>query len=417
MEEMVITVSSSKTSKTHRENRAVYLKDVSADDTARWSTGFNELDRVLGGGVVEGSVVLAGGEPGIGKSTLFLQVADALTRSGKKVLYISGEESLRQIRLRAKRLGSSGDILLLAETEIDSCIESMQQNSPDFVVVDSIQTMYSSGLSPAPGSISQIKQCASLLTKEAKTGGAAVFIIGHVTKEGAIAGPRILEHMVDTVLYFEGEKQGTFRILRAEKNRFGSTNEIGVFDMHNSGMMQVENPSGLLLSERNANASGSCVYPSLEGTRPVLLEIQALVSPTSFNMPRRMASGLEYNRMALITAVLEKRMGLKLYNQDIYVNVAGGMKLNQPAADLAMAASIVSSFRDSAVSDVAAMGEIGLTGEVRTIGQAEKRLAECAVMGFKKAVLPKSCLKGCKIPDGMQVYGVRNVFEALEILI
>ncbi len=417
MEEMIVSVSASKSAKISHGNKAVLLKDVSADDTARWSTGFNELDRVLGGGVVEGSVVLAGGEPGIGKSTLFLQVADSLVRAGKKVLYISGEESLRQIRLRAKRLSSSGDIMLLAETEINSCIASIQQNNPDFIVVDSIQTMYSSGLSPAPGSVSQIKQCASLLTKEAKTGGAAVFIIGHVTKEGAIAGPRILEHMVDTVLYFEGKKQGTFRILRAEKNRFGSTNEIGVFDMRDNGMRQVENPSGLLLSERNANASGSCVYPSLEGTRPVLLEIQALVSPTSFNMPRRMASGLEYNRMALITAVLEKRMGLKLYNQDIYVNVAGGIKLNQPAADLAMAASIVSSFRDSAVSDVAAMGEVGLTGEVRTVGQVEKRLAECAVMGFKKAVMPKGCMKGCKVPEGMQVYGVRNVFEALEILI
>ena len=417
MEEMIVAASVSKSAGKSYVNKAVLLKDVSADDTARWSTGFNELNRVLGGGVVEGSVVLAGGEPGIGKSTLFLQVADSLVRTGKKVLYISGEESLRQIRLRAKRLSSSGDIMLLAETEIGNCIMSMQQHSPDFVVVDSIQTMYSSAISPAPGSVSQIKQCASLLTKEAKQSGAAVFIIGHVTKQGAIAGPRILEHMVDTVLYFEGEKQGTFRILRAEKNRFGSTNEIGVFDMHDNGMKQVDNPSGLLLSERNAQASGSCVYPSLEGTRPVLLEIQALVSPTSFNMPRRMASGLEYNRMALITAVLEKRMGLKLYNQDIYVNVAGGMKLNQPAADLAMAASIVSSFRDSAVSDVAAMGEVGLTGEVRSIGQVEKRLVECAAMGFKKAVAPKGSLKGCKVPDGMQVHGVRNVFEALEILI
>lgn len=398
-------------------SKAVFLKDVSVQDTQRWSTGFGELDRVLGGGVVEGSVVLAGGEPGIGKSTLFLQVADSLVRSGKKVLYISGEESLRQIRLRAKRLSSSGDIMLLAETEINNCISSIQQYAPDFVVVDSIQTMYSSALNPAPGSVSQIKQCAALLTKEAKTSGAAVLIIGHVTKEGAIAGPRILEHMVDTVLYFEGEKQGTFRILRAVKNRFGSTNEIGVFDMLDVGMQEVENPSGVLLSERNPKASGSCVYPALEGTRPVLLEIQALVSPTSFNMPRRMSSGLEHNRMALITAVLEKRMGLKMYNQDIYVNVVGGIKLNQPAADLAMAASIVSSFRDSAVSDVVAMGEIGLTGEVRTIGQVEKRLYECFSMGFSKAVVPKGNLKGCKIPNGLEVYGVRNVFDALEILI
>lgn len=396
---------------------AVYLKDVSLEATSRWCSGFGELDRVLGGGVVEGSVVLAGGEPGIGKSTLFLQVADTLVKSGKKVLYISGEESLRQIRLRANRLGANGDILLLAETEINNCVARIKETAPDFVVVDSIQTMYSSALNPAPGSVSQIKQCASLLTQEAKTSGAAVFIIGHVTKEGAIAGPRILEHMVDTVLYFEGERQGTFRILRAVKNRFGSTNEIGVFDMKHSGMEEVENPSGLLLSERASGASGSCVYPALEGTRPVLLEVQALVSPTSFNMPRRMATGLDYNRMALIIAVLEKRMGLKMFNQDVYVNVAGGIRLNQPAADLAMAAAVVSSFRDSAVSDAACMGEIGLTGEVRAVGQAEKRLYECAKMGFKTAVLPKANLKGINVPDGMKVVGVRNVFDALEILI
>lgn len=396
---------------------AVYLKDVSLETSARWSTGFGELDRVLGSGVVEGSVVLAGGEPGIGKSTLFLQVADALVRAGKKVLYISGEESLRQIRIRANRLGTCGEILMLAETEISNCIARMRETSPDFVVVDSIQTMYSSALNPAPGSVSQIKQCASLLTKEAKTNGAAVFIIGHVTKEGAIAGPRILEHMVDTVLYFEGERQGTFRILRAVKNRFGSTNEIGVFDMRENGMEEVENPSGLLLSERASGASGSCVYPALEGTRPVLLEIQALVSPTSFNMPRRMATGLDYNRTALIIAVLEKRMGLKLFNQDVYVNVVGGIKLNQPAADLAMAASVVSSFRDTAVNDVVAMGEVGLTGEVRAIGQIEKRLSECSKMGFNKAVIPKTNLNGIKVPDGIQVYGVKNVFDALEILI
>ncbi len=395
----------------------VLLKDVKMQSAARWTTGFAELNRVLGGGVVEGSVVLAGGEPGIGKSTLFLQVADALVKAGKKVLYISGEESLRQIRIRADRLGTGGDVLLLAETEISNCISRMREAKPDFVVVDSIQTMYSSGLNPAAGSVSQIKTCASEFTKEAKKSGAAVFIIGHVTKEGAIAGPRVLEHMVDTVLYFEGERQGTFRILRAVKNRFGSTNEIGVFDMRDDGMKEVENPSGLLLSERSAEASGSCVYPALEGTRPVLLEIQALVSSTSFNMPRRMAAGLDYNRMALIIAVLEKRMGLKLFNQDVYLNVAGGIKLNQPAADLAMAASIVSSFRDKAVNDVVAMGEVGLTGEVRAVGQIEKRLAECAGMGFKKAVIPKANLKGIRAPEGIEAFGVKNVFEALEILI
>ena len=397
--------------------KPVRLCDVSLEDSARWTTGFAELDRVLGAGVVEGSVVLAGGEPGIGKSTLFLQVADVVARTGKKVLYISGEESLRQVRLRAGRLGIHSDIMLLAETEINSCIARMREASPDLVVVDSIQTMYSSRLGPAAGSVSQIKECAAQLTREAKTSGAAVFIIGHVTKEGAIAGPRVVEHMVDTVLYFEGERQGTFRILRAVKNRFGSTNEIGVFDMRDDGMHEVENPSGLLLGERAREASGSCVYPAIEGTRPVLLEIQALVCPTSFQMPRRMAAGLDYNRMALMVAVLEKRMGLKLYNQDVYLNVAGGIRLMQPAADLAMAASIVSSFRDKAISDAVAVGEVGLTGEVRAVGQVEKRLSECSKMGFKKAVIPKANMAGLRAPEGMEVIGVRHVFVALAILI
>ncbi|MGI5849856.1 MAG: DNA repair protein RadA [Christensenellales bacterium] len=396
---------------------AVLLKDVSLESDSRWKSGFAELDRVLGSGIVEGSVVLAGGEPGIGKSTLFLQVANALALQGKKVLYISGEESLRQIRIRAGRLGASGDILLLSETEMLSGIMRMRETSPDFVVVDSIQSMYSSRLSTAAGSVSQIKECASLLTREAKTRGAAVFIIGHVTKEGAIAGPRVLEHMVDTVLYFEGERQGTFRILRAVKNRFGSTNEIGVFDMREDGMKEVESLSELLLSERTREASGSCVYPAMEGTRPVLVEIQALVSPTSFQMPRRMAAGVDYNRLALIIAVLEKRMGLKLYNQDVYLNVAGGIKVNEPAADLAIAASIVSSFRDAALSDTALMGEVGLTGEVRAIGQVEKRLTESCKMGFKNAVIPKSNLKGLKVPVGIKVSGVQTVFDALELLI
>jgi DNA repair protein RadA/Sms len=287
---------------------------------------------------------------------------------------------------------------MLAETEVNSCIARMRETSPDFVVVDSIQSTYSSRLSPSAGSVSQIKECASLFTREAKTSGTAVFIIGHVTKEGAIAGPRVLEHMVDTVLYFEGERQGTFRILRAIKNRFGSTNEIGVFDMREDGMTEVENPSALLLGERTLGASGSCVYPAVEGTRPVLLEVQALVSPTSFQMPRRMASGLDYNRMALVIAVLEKRIGLKLFNQDVYVNAAGGIRLSEPAADLAMAAGIVSSFRDRPVSDTAVMGE-------------------CARMGFKNAVLPVSNLKGLKVPDGIKAHGVKTVFDALEIVL
>ncbi len=417
LEETAVGITDKKTAVVDTGERAVLLKDVSMEDTARWTTGYVELDRVLGAGVVEGSVVLAGGEPGIGKSTLFLQVADSLAKSGKRVLYISGEESLRQIRLRAQRLGIESDIRLLAETEVNNCVARIRENAPDFVVVDSIQTMYSSRLGPAAGSVSQIKECASLLTREAKTSGTAIFIIGHVTKEGAIAGPRIMEHMVDTVLYFEGERQGTFRILRAVKNRFGSTNEIGVFDMRDDGMHEVENPSGLLLGERAKDASGSCVYPAIEGTRPVLLEIQALVSLTSFQMPRRMTAGLDFGRMALMIAVLEKRMGLKLYNQDVYCNVAGGMKLNQPAADLALAASIVSSFRDAPITDAVAMGEVGLTGEVRAVGQIEKRLIESAKMGFKKAVVPKTNLAGLKAPAGIEVIGVRHVFDALEVLI
>ncbi len=416
MEETVVAAPEKRTA-TASAASAVYLKDVPAQDDARWTTGFCELDRVLGGGVVEGSVVLAGGEPGIGKSTLFMQVASSLVRAGKKVLYITGEESLRQVKLRAQRLKASGEVLLMAETDMLGAIERMRSISPDFVVVDSIQSMVSARLSTAPGSVSQIRECASLLTREAKTGGAAVFIIGHVTKEGAIAGPRVLEHMVDTVLYFEGERQGTFRILRAVKNRFGSTNEIGVFDMREDGMAEVENPSGMLLSERSNGASGSCVYPSIEGTRPVLLEVQALVSSTSLPVPRRMAAGMDAGRLALMLAVLEKRMGLHVGGQDVYVNVVGGIRLGQPAADLAMAAAIVSSLRDKAICNSVVLGEVGLTGEVRSVGQAEKRLIECAKMGFTHAVIPKANESGLKVPPGIKVYGVRSVFEALEALL
>ena len=396
--------------------KAVPLRDVSALRSDRIPTGFAELDRVLGGGIVEGSVVLLGGEPGIGKSTLLLQAADNLAKNGKKTLYISGEESLGQIRIRADRLGVLGNVLLLSETDADNCVSRMKEIRPDFVVVDSIQSCYSPRLSTSAGSVSQIKECAGAFTREAKASGAAVFIIGHVTKEGTIAGPRILEHMVDTVLYFEGERQGTFRILRAVKNRFGSTNEIGVFDMREEGMTEVENPSALLLGERAKGVSGSCVYPAVEGTRPVLIEVQALVSATAFQMPRRMASGLDYNRMALVIAVLEKRIGLKMYNQDVYVNAAGGIRLSEPAADLAMAAAIVSSFRDRPAGETAAIGEIGLTGEVRAVSQAEKRLSECARMGFKNALIPASNMKGLKIPAGIEVNGVKSVFDALEII-
>ncbi len=417
LEETVVAAPEKRPASAVAAAAVVSLKDVPLQDDARISTGFGELDRVLGGGIVEGSVVLAGGEPGIGKSTLFMQVASALVNSDKKVLYITGEESLRQVRLRAQRLGANGDISLMAETDMLSAIERIRALAPDLVVVDSIQSMVSGRLSTAAGSVSQIRECASLLTREAKTGGSAVFIIGHVTKEGAIAGPRVLEHMVDTVLYFEGERQGTFRILRAVKNRFGSTNEIGVFDMRGDGMAEVENPSGLLLSERSERASGSCVYPAIEGTRPVLLEVQALVGQTALPVPRRMASGIDMNRLALMLAVLEKRVGLRLYGQDVYANVVGGIRLSEPASDIALAAAIVSSLRDVAIVDAAAMGEVGLTGEVRSVGQVERRLSECAKMGFKRAVVPQTNMPGLKIPGGIKVTGVRSVLEALEVLI
>ena len=371
---------------------------------------------MLGGGVVPGSVVLAGGEPGIGKSTLFLKVIDFLAKSGKRVLYVSGEESGAQIKMRAERMGIDGqDIMILAETDLETITSAIASYQPHFLVIDSIQTIYNPALSGMPGTVSQIKECSLALTRYAKTSGCGVFIIGHVTKEGAIAGPRVLEHIVDTVLYFEGEKHGTLRILRAVKNRFGSTNEIGIFEMKQEGMVEVTNPSGLLLGEMNPKTAGACVYCALEGTRPVLIEVQALVSMSALAVPRRVATGADYNRVNMIVAVLEKKLGLKLFNQDIFVNIAGGMKLPEPAADLAIAVAIVSSFRAKPCDHQAViLGEIGLTGEVRSITMPEKRLSEAEKLGFKQVILPKhNVVKDSKIKQS----GVTDIWQALDVLI
>ncbi len=392
-------------------SRIVELRNLPSSDNNRTKTGIGELDRVLGGGIVPGSVVLAGGEPGIGKSTLFLQMADHLA-AGRRVLYSSGEESSEQVAMRFSRLALGSSLKFLAETQVEQILAAAEMLRPDVLIVDSIQTVYTQNVSSSAGSVSQIRECAAALARFAKSTKTAVFIIGHVTKEGNIAGPRLLEHLVDTVLYFEGESASAFRILRAVKNRFGSTNEIGVFDMSATGMKEVENPSAVLLSDKPKDMPGSCIYCALEGTRPVLIEVEALVSETAFGMPRRMASGADYNRMSLIIAVLEKKIGLKLYNQDIYVNVGGGMRVFDTALDLAVAASIVSSFRNKAIRrGTVFFGEIGLTGEIRRIAQAEKRIAEAARMGMKRAILPYHNAK--ELQTKLELVDVRTLHDAL----
>ncbi len=372
------------------EGRILPLKEIRNSSTYRIDTKIEELNRVLGGGIVPGSVVLAGGEPGIGKSTLFLQMADNIAKE-EDVLYISGEESAEQVAMRFERLGLTSDLRFMAENQLEDILSAAETVRPKVMIVDSIQTIFDSDIESAAGSVSQVRECAARLARYAKSSEVAVIIIGHVTKEGNIAGPRILEHLVDTVLYFEGENQSAFRILRAVKNRFGSTNEIGVFDMKATGMEEVTNPSQILLSTRQRDMPGSCIYCAVEGTRPVLLEVEALVSESSFGTPRRMTSGVDYNRVNLIVAVLEKRIGLKLYNQDIYVNIGGGMRIWDSALDLAIAASIVSSFRNKPLRQgIVLAGEIGLTGEVRHVSQIEKRIAEAARMGMEAIILPKS---------------------------
>ena len=396
---------------------AAALPDVPMHDFGRSSTGMGELDRVLGGGIVQGSLILVGGDPGIGKSTLLLQAAENIAKQGDTVLYVSGEESLRQVALRAQRLGAgSRNLKLLAETNVDRVLLHVEKLKPAAIIIDSIQTMYRAGMTSSAGSVTQVRESAASFMQVAKDTGCPVFLVGHVTKAGALAGPRVLEHMVDTVLNFEGDNMHSYRILRAAKNRFGSTNEIGLFEMRETGMAEVSNPSEMLLSDR-ANGPGSIVTASVEGTRPVLVEIQALVSNTVFGTPRRMATGIDYNRMALLVAVLEKRAGLRLYDQDVYLNVAGGLKLDEPAADLGVALAIASGLRGSPLPDgVAVFGEIGLTGEVRPVGRAETRLAECAKTGFTTVVLPKRNIRGVKAPDGLELVGVQTVADALNLL-
>jgi len=424
LEEQAPSMSSAVPAKANKQRggtgaKAMRLDEIPEETSARASTGIGELDRVLGGGVVEGSLMLVGGDPGIGKSTLLLQASEHLAKNGARVLYISGEESARQIKMRAKRLGvESENLLVLSENAMDAAEKRWEEIQPDYMIIDSIQTMYRPDMASAPGSVSQVRECASLLMRMAKTTGCAVFLVGHVTKEGAIAGPRILEHMVDVVLYFEGDRQHEYRILRAVKNRFGSVNELGLFEMHEKGMVPVENPSEMLLSERAKNVPGSCVIPAIEGSRPMLVDVQALALQTAYGTPRRTTNGFDSGRLALLLAVLEKRAGVSLFNQDVYVNVAGGLSLSEPAADLALCAAVASSVRDTCIpGDWAVMGEVGLAGEIRAVSQCERRLMECSRLGFTSAVIPRENARHLHAPNGMRVYGVETIAEAISILI
>ena len=392
------------------------ISQVDSGDEIRFSTGMGELDRVLGGGAVEGSLVLVGGAPGIGKSTLLLQICNALCAQ-RSVLYVSGEESERQLKLRAQRLGVAPERLyILAENRLADVLASVEESKPDVLIVDSIQTMFSDENESSPGSVSQVKDCTMSLMRLSKAEGITVFVVGHINKDGNIAGPKVLEHMVDCVLYFEGDPNTSYRLLRAAKNRFGSTNEIGVFEMLDSGLKEVPNPSQMLLEGRPEGASGTCVACIMEGTRPVLAEVQALVSKTSFNVPRRTADGFDFNRAALLLAVTEKRAGMKLNLFDAYINVIGGLRLDEPGADLPVVLAVASSYRDTPIADdLAAIGEVGLTGEIRSVSHMNQRLQEVARLGFKKVIIPKFGSEKLEIPSGLEVYRVRNLREAIEV--
>ena len=392
------------------------LSQVNSGDELRFSTGMGELDRVLGGGAVAGSLVLVGGAPGIGKSTLLLQICNSLCQ-GRSVLYVSGEESERQLKLRAERLQvNPNGLYILSETRLSDILEAVEQLKPDILIVDSIQTLYNEGSESAPGSISQVKDCTMALLQLSKSEGLTVFVVGHINKDGNIAGPKVLEHMVDCVMYFEGDPNTSYRLLRAAKNRFGSTNEIGVFEMVDTGLKEVPNPSQMLLEGRPEGASGTCVACVMEGTRPILAEVQALVTKTSFNVPRRAADGFDFNRAVLLMAVMEKRAGLQLNLFDSYINVIGGLRLDEPGADLPVALAVASSYRDSAISDdLVAIGEVGLTGEIRAVSQMNQRLAEVARLGFTKVIIPKYGSDKLDIPAGLTVYRVRNIREAIEV--
>lgn len=412
-----VTPAAAKTVKERRDAQVVTLSSIETDEEDRMKTGIEELDQVLGGGIVKGSLVLVGGDPGIGKSTLLLQVCQRLSGAGRKLLYISGEESLKQIKLRANRMGEfTENLYLLCETSLNIIRGIIEQQKPDMVVIDSIQTMYNEEVGSAPGSVSQVRESTNIFMQLAKGLNISIFIVGHVTKEGTVAGPRVLEHMVDTVLYFEGDRHASYRILRGVKNRFGSTNEIGVFEMRKEGLTEVKNPSEFMLSGKPKHASGSVVACAMEGTRPMLMEIQALVCKTNFGMPRRTAAGLDYNRVNLLMAVLEKRLGLPLSGYDAYVNIAGGIRLNEPAADLGIVLAIASSYKNRPIAEeVIVFGEVGLSGEVRAVSMPEQRVAEAKKLGFTTCVIPEVSVKTVGKVDGVKIIGVKSVGEAISV--
>ena len=416
--EETVSVTKTSTVKLSKEAEIVALKDITINNEERILTRIGELDRVLGGGIVPGSLVLVGGDPGIGKSTLLLQVCQKLCEDKKQVLYISGEESLGQIKLRANRMGEfREELYLLCETNLEVIRSVIEKRRPDIVVIDSIQTMYSEEVASAPGSVSQVRESTNIFMQLAKGLGISIFIVGHVTKEGTVAGPRVLEHMVDTVLYFEGDRHASYRILRGVKNRFGSTNEIGVFEMRQNGLVEVENPSEFMLNGKPEHASGSIVACSMEGTRPILIEIQALVCNSNFGVPRRTAAGTDYNRVNLLMAVLEKRLGLHLSNYDAYVNIAGGVKMNEPAIDLGIVMAIASSYKNIAVDEkTIVFGEVGLSGEVRAVSMPEQRVAEAKKLGFETCIIPEVCVDMVKGVQGIKIVGVKNIGDAIQLL-
>ena len=415
-EEKVVNTKNASGKASKERVKPVELNKIEGKENTRISTGFDELDRVLGGGLVNGSLVLLGGEPGIGKSTLILQICNKIKTTGK-VLYVSGEESAEQVKLRADRLDVKNEnLLFLSETNIDSVGQNIEEIQPALVIIDSIQTMYSEEISSAPGSVSQVREITARIMRMCKENAVTTILIGHVTKDGNIAGPRVLEHMVDTVLYLEGERYFSYRILRGVKNRFGSTNEIGMFEMQNEGLVEIDNPSSILISERNENPAGSIVVASMEGTRPLLVEFQALTTASVYGLPRRTANGIDYNRLTLLIAVLEKKAGLTLGNQDVYLNVVGGLRVNEPAIDLGIVLATASSFKNIPIpKDVVALGEVGLTGEVRAINLIEKRLKEAEKLGFKTCIIPESNKKVLKDSYQLDIIGVKNINEAMKI--
>lgn len=422
VEEPTVTTSAGKAI-TRKEIREPYrLSEVQFSEETRMMTGIGELDRVLGGGIVVGSLVLVGGDPGIGKSTLLLQMCQQLVAQEKKVLYVSGEESVKQIKMRADRLGVfQSELLVMSETDLDIVAETISRGKPDVVIIDSIQTMYREEIGSAPGSVGQVRETTSTLLRLAKSLPVSIFIVGHVTKEGVVAGPRVLEHMVDTVLYFEGEGGASYRFLRGVKNRFGSTNEVGVFEMRGSGLVEVTNPSEFMLQGKPENEPGSIVACSIEGTRPILVEVQGLVCQTNFNMPRRTAAGTDYNRVNLLMAVIEKRLGVRMSDMDAYINVAGGMRIHEPALDLGIVTALLSSYRNQALdSRTICFGEVGLVGEVRAVNMAEQRVLEAAKLGFERCILPEVNRRQLEIDSselkGMQLLGISNIYELLEVI-